>query len=532
MKRRDFLKAGGAAAVAGLGALPVPALAQARKDTLLTLSESGPNSLDIHGVGANRPAYEASWNTYDRLMTYGVKQDANGNDHYDYARLEPELAEEWDLRDTGVTFKLRRDAVFHDGSPVTAQDVKWSFDRAVSIGGFPTFQMKAGSLEKPEQFVVVDDHTLRIDFLRHDKLTMPDLAVPVPVVINSGLAKKHATAADPWAAEWLKNNSAGGGAFRVEKWTPGQELVYLRHDKWRSGPPPRFQRVIWRMVPSAGNRRALLERGDADISVDLPPKDVLELSEAAKLGVVATPIENQMQYVGMSARLPPFDKLAVRQAVAYAIPYQKIMEAALYKQGRPLFGGPAQVTTAEWPQPAPFATDLARAKQLLAEGGYAQGFETTLSFDLGLAVLNEPICVLLQESLAEIGIKTTINKVPGANWRNELLKKTMPLFTNTFGGWLNFPDYFFYWSYHGQDAVFNTMSYRNPEMDKLIDDARFATDPATYAADVEGFIRLAWQDVPRVPLFQQYLAVAMQKSITGYRYWFHRQLDYRQLGRA
>ena len=78
---------------------------------------------------------------------------------YDYTKLEPELAESWQVASDGmsVLFKLRRDAKFHDGTPVTAKDVKWSLDRAVTVGGFPTFQMKAGSLEKPEQFVVVDD---------------------------------------------------------------------------------------------------------------------------------------------------------------------------------------------------------------------------------------------------------------------------------------------------------------------------------------------------------------------------------------
>ena len=99
-----------------------------------------------------------------------------------------------------VLFKLRKNAKFHDGTPVTAKDVKWSLDRAVTVGGFPTFQMKAGSLEKPEQFVVVDDHTFRVDFLRKDKLTLMDLAVPVPCVFNSELVKKHATEKDPWGA--------------------------------------------------------------------------------------------------------------------------------------------------------------------------------------------------------------------------------------------------------------------------------------------------------------------------------------------
>src|SRR3989442_1225875 len=184
-----------------------------------------------------------------------------------------ELSESWAIAPDGmsVTFKLRRDARFHDGTPVTARDVKWSFDRAVTVGGFPTFQMKAGSLEKPEQFEVVDDFTFRAKFLRKDKMTMPDLAVVVPAVFNAELAKKHATANDPWAMEWLKSNDAGSGAFRLESWKPGQETIYTRFDEWKPGPLPKLKRVIVREVPSAGNRRALLERGDADISFDLPP---------------------------------------------------------------------------------------------------------------------------------------------------------------------------------------------------------------------------------------------------------------------
>lgn len=238
MRRRDFLRRGGAAAAGALGAAYCrPGRAQSRKDTLLAISENGPNSLDIMGVGTNRPGYEASWNTYDRLVTFGVKEDENGNDHYDHTKIEPELAESWETGDMSAAFRLRKDATFHDGTPVTAHDVKWSFDRAVMVGGFPTFQMKAGSLAKPEQFVAVDDHTFRIDFVRKDRLTLPDLGVPVPCIINSSLAKKHASEKDPWAMEWLKTNEAGGGAFRVAKWTPGQELVYERFDACKSGRP-------------------------------------------------------------------------------------------------------------------------------------------------------------------------------------------------------------------------------------------------------------------------------------------------------
>ena len=333
MKRRTFFKgtAVGAAAAAA-PAIWSEAKAQARNETLLIVGESPPNSMDIHGVGANRPAYEVSWNTHDRLMTYGVKKDANGNDHYDYTKLEPELATEWDLKPNSVTFKLRRDAKFHDGTPITAKDVKWSFDRAVTVGGFPTFQMAAGSLQKPEQFVVVDDNTFRVDFIRADKLTMPDIGVPVPVIMNSELCKKNATAADPWAMEWCKNNHASGGAYKVERWQPGQEVVYARNDDWKNGPMPKIRRVIMRIIPSAGNRRALLERGDADLSFDLPSKDFSELKSSPKLTVIGTPIENAMMYLGMNVNQKPFDNVKVRQAVAYAVPYQQIMDSVMFGQ--------------------------------------------------------------------------------------------------------------------------------------------------------------------------------------------------------
>ncbi|MBX3502282.1 MAG: ABC transporter substrate-binding protein [Alphaproteobacteria bacterium] len=530
MKRRTFLASSSALATSmAAPAVFSPLKAQSRQETLLIVAENTPNMMDIHGVGANRPSYEVSWNTHDRLMTYGVKKDSSGHDHYDYSKLEPELATDFNVTATSATFKLRKDAKFHDGTPITAKDVKWSFDRAVKVGGFPTFQMRAGSLEKPEQFVAVDDHTFRVDFLRADKLTMPDLAVPVPVVMHSELCKKHATATDPWAMEWTKNNLAGGGAYKVERWQPGQEVVYARNEDWKNGTLPKIRRVILRIIPSAGNRRALLERGDADISFDLGSKDFAELKASPKLSIVGTPVENAMQYIGMNVKQKPFDNVKVRQAVAYAIPYQKIHEAVMYGQSIPLYGGADnKAKGTSWPQKHGYTTDIAKAKALLAEAGHANGFETTLSFDLGLAGINEPLSVLVQEALGQIGIKATINKIPGANWRAELLKKQMPMITNTFGGWLNYAEYFFFWCYHGQNAVFNTMSYQNPAMDALIDKARFSTGPE-YEAAVKGFVDTAFEDVPRIPLFQPLLNVAMQKNVTGYRYWFHRQLDYRQL---
>ncbi len=539
MKRRDFLKTVTAASAASVFPAPAvwsPAKAQSRQETLLVVSESGPNNVDIHGVGTNVPGYEVSWNCYDRLISHEMKTLPNGVQYYDRDKFKMELAEDMNVGDMSATFKLRKDAKFQDGTPVTAQDVKWSLDRAVTVGGFPTFQMRAGSLEKPEQFVVVDDHTIRVDFIRKDRLTIPDLAVIVPCIINSGLVKKHANEKDPWGMEYTKQNTAGSGAYKLTRWTPGTEVVLERNDAWNLGPQPKVRRIIWRMVPSAGNRRALLERGDADISYELPNKDFAELRDAGKLSIVSTPFSNGVQYIGMNVTKPPFDNLKVRQAVAYAIPYQKIMDAALYGLAKPMFGAAADAPTqVAWPQQHKFNTDIAKAKQLLAEAGFPNGFETTISFDLGFATINEPLCVLVQESLGQIGIKAEINKIPGANWRTELNKKTLPLYTNVFSGWLNYPEYFFIWCYHGRNSIFNTMSYVSPAMDAFIDGAGAGAssgNTADYERNVKGFVDLAFTDIPRIPLFQPFSNVAMQKNVSGYQYWFHRRLDYRSLVKA
>jgi peptide/nickel transport system substrate-binding protein len=100
---------------------------------------------------------------------------------------------------------------------------------------------------------------------------------------------------------------------------------------------------------------------------------------------------------------------------------------------------------------------------------------------------------------------------------------------NRFGGWLDWPDYFFFWNYHGRNSIFNIPSYQNPAMDKLIDGARLAPDEASYAQNVRGFLELGMQEVPFIPVAQPFHDVAMQKTIGGYQYWPCREPDFRYL---
>ncbi|MEP6841231.1 MAG: ABC transporter substrate-binding protein [Bradyrhizobium sp.] len=533
LNRRNFIKttlAGASAATLGIGS----ADAQGRAETLLVVQELGPNSLDMQGVGSNQTVNGLSWNCYDRLLSYANKTLPDGTQSYDREKLAPELAESWEVAADGMscTFRLRKDATFHDGTPVTAKDVKWSFDRAVKVGGFPTFQMSAGSLDKPEQFVVVDDHTFRIDYVRKDKLLLFNVAVVVPFVINSELAKKNATPEDPWAMVWLKSNEAGGGAFRIDSWKPGIETIFTRFDGWKSGPLPKLKRIITRDIPSAGTRRATLERGDADFSSGFAPRDFEQIVKEGKIKVSGVPIPNALWYLALNTARPPFDNAKLRQALAWAMPYEGIQNGAFFGRAVPMYGGPAEVAKPVWPQPFPYVTDIEKAKALMKEAGLESGFETTLSLDTGTATVGEPTIVLIQENLAKIGIKTTINKIPGANWRTTLNKKELPLALNRFSGWLDYPEYYFYWNLHGNNSIFNISSYQNKEMDALIDKARFTTDGGEYEKAVKDFIALCIRDVPIIPLNQPIHDVAMQKNISGYEFWFHREPDFRQFSKG
>ena len=536
MRRRDF--GIGAAAFGAASLLPTrwadaQTAAPTRAESLRILSEAGPNSFDPIGVGVNRAGIQAHWNIYDRLVRFGSRKEPDGTLYYDYYAIEGELAERFEVSadKRTITFHLRRNATFHDGSPVTAEDVKWSLDRVVSLP-VGKAQFGTGSMTDPSQFEIIDAHTIKVTTPKADRFTLPNLAIPFPMIINSKVAKSHATAADPWATEWLKTNVAGGGPFKLEAYTPGQSLTYSRFDEWKNGQLPGFRRVLWQVVPAAQSRRSSLERGDADLVQDLPPQDAVSMAQSGAVKVVGVPMAGAFQFVGMNNAMPPFNDKRVRQAIAYALPYQEMFDAALFKRGKPLFGGkPGAPDSIEFPQPLGYSTDPAKAKALLAEAGLANGFETSFTFELSNATIGEPVSLLVQEALGKVGIKVTINKVPGGQLGTLLTKKEVPFFFESSSAYLADPDYFFRIFYHGQTR-WNFGGYQNPEFMALVEKTRFETEISTYMTDVKRMIELAKDEVPIILLWQPALDTGLQKSVDGYKYLFHRMLEFRTLRRV
>ncbi len=503
------------------------------QETLIVAQESSPSNIDPN-LDPNEGIRGVLWNIYDRLVTFDVKELPDGSLSYDYKKIKPELAESWeyDENETTYTFHLHKDAKFHDGSPVTAHDVKWSLDRAVSLdkamgsgGEYSSVLMRIGGLENPDQFNVLDDYTIKIKLPRKNKLSLPVLGIPVPCICNSKLAKQYVTESDPWAVEWLKKNDAGGGPFKLESFIPGVKIVYVRNDEWRSGPLPKLKKIIVYIIPSAEIRKKMLEQNTVDVCFELPLEDIDVLKKSGKYNIVSTPVESSIRYLDMNVQKIPFNDIKVRQAIAYALPYDAMFKE-IHGRGLKLYGAPKLSGSLEWPQATTFNTDLEKAKKLLTEANFPNGFKTDLYIDMGTLGSVEKIATLIQSNLKKIGITVTIHKIKGSDWGPEIVKKEMPMVINSFGSWLNYPDYFFFWNYHSQNSAFNTMSYQDAEMDKLIMGALESTNDADYEKYSKEMIEKALTEIPRIPLFQMYLDTALQPNVHGYVFWFFRQLSF------
>lgn len=517
--------------------LTSPALAQTRAETLRQVSGKTINTLDPTTIGATRESLGFSVNIYDRLLRFGRREVPTGF-AYDYGQIRGEIAESYEISQDGltITFKLRKGAKFHDGSPITAKDVKWSLDRSVTAESLSKNQMKTGSMTMADQFKVIDDLTIEVSLDRADGLAVPNLTAHLAPIFNSKLALQHATDADPWAVEWLKNNTAASGAYMVETFVPGERLILKRNDNWQGRPAgsqlPYFKQIIFQTVPEAATRASLIERGDADISIDLAPNDVVALEAKGVLSVASIPQYNTFTALAFNTRMAPFDNADVRKAIAYALPYDDMLQGSMAGRAGPLFGASwsGSPTDAVFPQPMPFQTDLKKAKALLTKAGFPNGLATTISYNIASADRSDPLAALVKESLGKIGVDVTINKLPDAQMSEALAEKSLPLLIARSSA--NFPktDYFFRIFLQGESR-WNYSSWSNSDVDSLIAGSQFEPDPAKYKSMAIDLIALFANESPMIMLWQPNQDAVMAPDVSGFTYWYHRQVDYRDMKR-
>ncbi|MEI8297509.1 MAG: ABC transporter substrate-binding protein [Pseudomonadota bacterium] len=321
-------------------------------------------------------------------------------------RVAAGLAQSWTVSDDGLRyrFNLRRGVHFHDGTPFTAAEVRWSLDRARAAGSTNPLR----ELLAPLQAIhIVDELTVELELQRPVADLLTYLGWGNLVILSPATATQAATA------------PVGTGPYRFVEWRKGDAVVLeLNRDYW--GTPARLQRVTFRIVPDASSALAALLAGDVDGYSNFPaPEGVAALEHDARFTVAIGSTEGETLLAINNAR-PPFNDLRVRQALAYAVDRRAIIQGAMYGYGQPIGShfpphDPAYVDlTARYP------FDPAAARTLLREAGYPNGFALTLRLPPPYYARRSGEIIAAQ--LAAIGIRVRIENIEWAQWLEQVFK--------------------------------------------------------------------------------------------------------------
>ncbi|HCQ11314.1 ABC transporter substrate-binding protein [Leclercia adecarboxylata] len=372
-------------------------------NNLLTLDPAAMTGNEVVGIVVN---------LYDSL----VELDPNT-----LTNVKPALAKSWDISPDGktLTFHLRDNVTFHSGNPLTAEDVVWSMRRLLHLNLAQASVWKSYGFSKKnidQQIKALDDYTVQ--------LTLPKANDPQLVIYSLGalgnlgvLDRKtvlsHEVNSD-WGNRWLTTNEAGSGPFMLETWQAKDVLRMQRNSNyWRE--EPKMNRVVLRHFQESQTLRLMVEKGDLDIASNMAVADINALRKDPQLTVEAVQ-KGTVYYVAMSMKEAHFANPKVREAVRYLIDYQGINKALMPGYGvlhqRPIKAGMPSTL----PDPG-YKLDIPRAKKLLAEAGYPDGFDTTLRVLADQPFLN--IAIAVQSTLMQAGINAKIitgtgNQIYGA----------------------------------------------------------------------------------------------------------------------
>jgi peptide/nickel transport system substrate-binding protein len=479
--RRSFLKVtAGAAALGGAAFRARPADAQDKR-TLVVAWDTDIDTLDpaqFKAIGG----YVTIANCYDTPIAWKV-DPIKGKPGFALSRpaqWEGAIAESWVMERGGATvvLKMRKGVKFPSGRPVTAQALKYCFDRGLQSPGYMRllFPSLIG-VKSPEQFEVRDEDTFAMRMEQPNPMAMDILALSNNAIMDPDEVKAHATKDDPWAAEWLKRNIAGIGPYRLTRNEPGVEIV-LEATKGYWRPEPYFQRVVLKFVPNEADRVLLLKRKAIDMVVGRPglsPKNVKSLEGEAGLKVFNVP-DTTCHYLCMNQKRAPFDNRLVRQAVNYAIPIQAIMPGVLFGYATQMKSPLPHLTPGYSGNLSPYKYDIEKARQLMKEAGVKTPIPVKLAVRVGY-VTHEQAAVWLQRELEKIGFKVEIVKETDATFRQVAIKGDHDLSMESWQSWVNDPWYHLNFLMHSRSKFTNASFYSNPILDKIIDESMPETNP-------------------------------------------------------
>lgn len=461
-------------------------------------------------------------NCYDPLVEFGMTMGPEGYPRFDSSKIEGVIAESWETSEDGsvTTFHIRKGMTFQNGDAVTAQDVKDSFERYLNFPGTAQWLISdPGQIQDISQLTVVDDYTIEFDTGGPNPILLPVLTEMNMMIMNVDQILENATDDDPQAGEWAKTNVAGSGAYRIANWEPGVQVVLEAYeDYWRG--EPAIKKVIYHIVPSPEDRMLLLRNGDVDVIYELPLKDVNSMKSAPGVNVISY-LTHGDQYMHMMNTVPPFDNKAFREAILYAIPYERIINEANYGLAGPL--------TSPVPRGVPYALEgvwpyssqnLDMAKQKLAEAGYPNGEGApVLTFDLKTGVPEEEAtAVYIQSALAEIGLTMNLNKMNAAAHTEKGMSHESPFTFWYFIPYVPEAQYHLFWNFSTGGGTFNFSEYQNDRVDEIVMELLPQTlDEAARKALIEEAQTIIAGDAPQGLLYQPTWNLATRDVIEGFR---------------
>ncbi|MBY0010320.1 ABC transporter substrate-binding protein [Paenibacillus typhae] len=442
---------------------------------------------------------------YDQLVTYGIKTE-DGANIANTEDIQPMLAESWEVSDdnTVYTFKLKQGVTFQSGNPVNAEAVAYSFERvANSSSGSFLYGMAAIKSVK-----VVDDSTVEITLTNANHNFLQIIAMYTFSIVDQKTVEAQ-------GADYLKTNAAGSGPFTLEKWDPATEAVFTANESYWQGAPS-LSKVTMKFTKEASNRVLLLDKGDVDMAIEIPPKDVASLQSNTDL-TVASNASNRILFFAMNNNVKPFDNVKVRQAINYAIPYDELLSGVMYGQAKQMKSAVASNTPGFTDAGFVYEHNLDKAKELLAEAGYADGF--TFDFTLGSGFDDwEDDAVLIQAELAKIGVTMNINKLARAQFLEQQKTNNLTSYISKWTSFVNDPGYHLGFLLYGKGSS-NYINYSNAEVDKLWEEANLETDAAKRTALYEQAQEIITTEAPWAYLYEYNRIVGMSNKISGYAFY-------------
>jgi len=496
--------------------------AQVGKDTLVVAVPGDIETIDPPVTSGAPFQHEIITNLYNFLIDFGVRRTKDGQLIGDLNRFTGEVAKSFTVSPDGTaTFRLRDNAKFSDGTPVTVDDVKFSYDRIFGVRAVTAALMRMATVNGADQVRVLDNNTIQIRMQQPNPLLFGNLAQFGHGIVKADVVKQRATSQDLWATAWMKTNAAGAGAFALERWTPGSEIVLARNEHYWAG-PAKLKRIIFKIVPDAATRALLIRRGAVDMAMDLALQDLEGLKGDPNVVVREFPT-TIVKYIAMNVKVKPFDDAKVRQAIAYAVPYDTILKQAVKGFGRPLRSPvPAGMPSHDegvWI----YRTDAARAKQLLAEAGLAGGFKTKLTVRTGFPV-DEQIAVWVQSALRPLGVDVEIEKLPLAGYTERLRKHDLGFFIHEWLSINNDPFYHFFWLF--KQGCCNYGNYKDDEVTRLIDTTMLTTNTSVRNEASRKAQKIIMADAPWVFLYQPNYTITMRKNVKGFIFYPDRYTRY------